>query len=632
MTPKEILKRYWSYNSFRPLQEEIINSVMSKQDTLALLPTGGGKSLCFQIPALMQEGICIVVSPLIALMKDQVENLRNRGVKALVVHSGMSANEVDAALDNAIYGSYKFLYLSPERLRTEMFKTRVSKMNVSFIAVDEAHCISQWGYDFRPDYLLIKEIQEYTGKIPIVALTATATPEVTLDIMNKLGFEKPNLIKGNFERENLSYVVRYTEDKNGSLLRIAKSLNGSGIVYVRERKRAQEIAGFLNSQGISADSYHAGFSSKLRSNKQDQWMSGTISVIVSTNAFGMGIDKGDVRFVCHYDMPESLEAYYQEAGRAGRDGERSFAVLLWNNHDIKRLRQIVKVTFPETEYLSSIYQKLYRFCDIAYGDGKDFVTRFNLKDFAIQYKLHAATAYYAIKYLESEGFLKLTEELNNPSRIMFIVNRDELYGVQLKDEILDTFIKSLLRLYQELFSNYVSIDEEFIARVTRNSVAAISAMLIKLSRMGVIAYIPGAKSPLLIFNLDRESESGFSISKESYTKKLDSFNKRIESVISYANQNTKCRSGYLVEYFGQKEWQKCGICDVCIGKKKMQESAGYQQEVERKLIELLIESPRTLSELTLLLNDDTKYYLELLRNMADRGGIKIEGDIIILIK
>ncbi|MDD4656889.1 MAG: RecQ family ATP-dependent DNA helicase [Bacteroidales bacterium] len=632
MTPKEILKRYWSYNSFRPLQEEIINSVMSKQDTLALLPTGGGKSLCFQIPALMQEGICIVVSPLIALMKDQVENLRNRGVKALVVHSGMSANEVDAALDNAIYGSYKFLYLSPERLRTEMFKTRVSKMNVSFIAVDEAHCISQWGYDFRPDYLLIKEIQEYTGKIPIVALTATATPEVTLDIMNKLGFEKPNLIKGNFERENLSYVVRYTEDKNGSLLRIAKSLNGSGIVYVRERKRAQEIAGFLNSQGISADSYHAGFSSKLRSNKQDQWMSGTISVIVSTNAFGMGIDKGDVRFVCHYDMPESLEAYYQEAGRAGRDGERSFAVLLWNNHDIKRLRQIVKVTFPETEYLSSIYQKLYRFCDIAYGDGKDFVTRFNLKDFAIQYKLHAATAYYAIKYLESEGFLKLTEELNNPSRIMFIVNRDELYGVQLKDEILDTFIKSLLRLYQELFSNYVSIDEEFIARVTRNSVAAISAMLIKLSRMSVIAYIPGAKSPLLIFNLDRESESGFSISKESYTKKLDSFNKRIESVISYANQNTKCRSGYLVEYFGQKEWQKCGICDVCIGKKKMQESAGYQQEVERKLIELLIESPRTLSELTLLLNDDTKYYLELLRNMADRGGIKIEGDIIILIK
>lgn len=632
MTPKDILKKFWAFDSFRPLQEEIIKSVMNKQDTLALLPTGGGKSLCFQIPALMQEGICIVVSPLIALMKDQVENLRNRGVKALVVHSGMSANEVDAALDNAIYGSYKFLYLSPERLRTEMFKTRVSKMNVSFIAVDEAHCISQWGYDFRPDYLLIKEIQEYTGKIPIVALTATATPEVTLDIMNKLGFEKPNLIKGNFERENLSYVVRYTEDKNGFLLRIAKSLNGSGIVYVRERKRAQEIADFLNSQGISADSYHAGFSSKLRSNKQDQWMSGTTRVIVSTNAFGMGIDKGDVRFVCHYDMPESLEAYYQEAGRAGRDGERSFAVLLWNNHDIKRLRQIVKVTFPETEYLSSIYQKLYRFCDIAYGDGKDFVTRFNLKDFAIQYKLHAATAYYAIKYLESEGFLKLTEELNNPSRIMFIVNRDELYGVQLKDEILDTFIKSLLRLYQELFSNYVSIDEEFIARVTRNSVAAITAMLIKLSRMGVIAYIPGAKSPLLIFNLDRESESGFSISKESYTKKLDSFNKRIESVISYANQNTKCRSGYLVEYFGQEEWQKCGICDFCIDKKKMQESAGYQQEVERKLIELLIESPRTLSELTLLLNDETKYYLELLRNMADRGGIKIEGDSIILIK
>lgn len=632
MNPKEILKRYWSYSSFRPLQEEIIKSIMDKQDTLALLPTGGGKSLCFQIPALIQEGICIVISPLIALMKDQVENLRKKGIKALVVHSGMSANEVDAALDNAIYGNYKFLYLSPERLRTDMFKTRVLKMNISFIAVDEAHCISQWGYDFRPDYLLIKDIQEYTGKIPIVALTATATTEVSLDIMEKLGFEKPNVIKGSFERENLSYVVRYAEDKNGSLLRIAKSISGSGIVYVRERKRAQEIADFLNSQGISADSYHAGFSSKLRSNKQDNWMNGSTSIIVSTNAFGMGIDKGDVRFVCHFDMPESIEAYYQEAGRAGRDGERSFAVLLWNNHDIKRLRQIVKVTFPETEYLSSIYQKLYRFCDIAYGDGKGFVTRFNLKEFAIKYKLHAASAYYAIKYLESEGLLKLTEELNNPSRIMFIVNRDELYGVQLKDQSLDAFIKSLLRLYQELFSTYVSIDEEFIARVTRNSVAAITSMLIKLSRMGVIAYIPGAKSPLLIFNFERESESGFSISKESYTKKLDSFNKRIESVISYANQNSKCRSGYLVEYFGQKKWKECGICDVCIAKKKMHDNPEYEQEVERKLLELLRESPRRLSELSILLKDESKYYLELLRNMADRGDIEIEGDTIILIK
>lgn len=631
-SPIDILKKYWSHDSFRPLQEEVINSIMDRQDTLVLLPTGGGKSLCFQIPALMQEGICIVVSPLIALMKDQVESLKRKGIKALAVHSGLSVSEVDAALDNAIYGNYKFLYLSPERLKTEMFRTRVQKMNVSFIAVDEAHCISQWGYDFRPDYLQINEILEYTGKVPIIALTATATLEVTQDIMEKLGFENPVLIKGNFERKNLSYVVRYTEDKNGSLLKIAKSVKGSGIVYVRERKKAQEIADFLKSQGISADSYHAGFSSKLRSTKQDDWMSGTTNVIVSTNAFGMGIDKGNVRFVCHFDMPESLEAYYQEAGRAGRDGELSYAVLLWNNHDVKRLRQIIKITFPDAQYLASIYQKLYNFFEIAYGHGKGVAARFNLIDFSKKYKLHAATAYYSIKYLESEGIVKLTEELDNPSRVMFIINRDELYGVQLKDNILDTFIKSLLRLYQGIFSDYVSIDEELIARVIRNSKAATTAMLIKLSQLKIIGYIPGAKSPLLIFNQERENENGFSISKDNYDKKLTSFSNRVESVISYSKESCKCRSGSLVEYFGQTEWANCGICDVCIGKKKQREADGYEQQIERKLVELLIESPRSLDELSILINDETKCYLDILRNMADRGGLKIEGDTIILVR
>lgn len=630
--PLEILKKYWSHNSFRPLQEEVINSIVNRQDTLVLLPTGGGKSLCFQIPALMQEGICIVVSPLIALMKDQVESLRRKGIKALVVHSGLSAGEVDAALDNAIYGDYKFLYLSPERLKTEMFRTRVQKMNVSFIAVDEAHCISQWGYDFRPDYLQIKEILEYTGKIPIIALTATATPEVTQDIMDNLGFENPLLIKGNFERDNLSYVVRYTEDKNGSLLKIAKSVIGSGIVYVRERKKAQEIADFLKSQGVSADSYHAGFSSKLRAAKQDDWMNGNTNVIVSTNAFGMGIDKGNVRFVCHFDMPESLEAYYQEAGRAGRDGKQSYAALLWNNYDIKRLRQIIRITFPDTEYLASIYQKLYRFFDIAYGHGSGLAVRFNLLDFSREYKLHAPTAYYAIKYLESEGILKLTEELDNPSRVMFIINRDALYGVQLKNDALDTLIKSLLRLYPGIFSSYVSIDEELIARTIRNSKAATTEMLIRLSQMKVITYIPGAKSPLLIFNQEREVEQGFYISKESYNKKLSSFSKRIESVISYSKESNKCRSGSLVEYFGQTEWKNCGICDICIGKKKQREAEGYEQQIERKLVELLIESPRTLDDLSLLINDETKCYLDILRDMADRGGIEVKGDTIFLAK
>lgn len=629
--PLDILKRYWSYDTFRPLQEEIIKSVLEGKDTLALLPTGGGKSICFQIPALMSDGICIVISPLIALMKDQVENLKSRGIKALAVHSGMTHYEVDAALDNAIFGNYKFLYLSPERISTDIFRIRASKMNVSFVVVDEAHCISQWGYDFRPEYLKIKDIFEVIGRVPVIALTATATRIVSADIMERLSFREPNIISGRFERENLSYVVRHSEDKNGQLLRVIKSVRGSGIVYVRERRRAEEIAAFLRSQDIQADSYHAGYSSKLRSSKQDDWMNGTTDIIVATNAFGMGIDKGDVRFVCHFDMPESMEAYFQEAGRAGRDGKRSYAVLLWNGNDTRRLRQIVTLTFPDINYLKDIYQKLYRYFNYTYGAGKGESVRFNLMEFSLNYKLNATMAYYAIKILEGEGFLKLTEEIENPSRIMFLINRDELYAVQLKNESLDSFIKSILRLYEGLFSGYVSIDEEYIAKITRNSKAAVVSMLIRLSRMGVIGYIPGAVSPLLIFLEERLEEKGLYISEQKYEKRKDAFEQRIESVIGYVKEEQFCRSAFIVDYFGQEKSSDCGICDICIGKRRSVDSKYYKLDIERRVIETLIDSPKTLEEIALLINDETKSYIEIIREMSDRGGVRIDGDMITLV-
>ncbi len=628
--PREILKKHWGFEAFKPMQEEIINSILKGRDTLALLPTGGGKSLCFQIPAIMSEGLCLVISPLIALMKDQVENLKQRGIRALAVHSGMTSLEVDIALDNAIFGNYKFLYLSPERLRTEIFKARAAKMNISYVVVDEAHCISQWGYDFRPEYLMIKDIFEVIERVPIVALTATATPQVSVDIMEKLSFTEHNIIKGRFERENLSYVVRHSEDKYGQLLRIIKSVKGSGIVYVRERKRAEEIAAFLKAQNLSADSYHAGYSPESRVKKQEEWMNGATDVIVSTNAFGMGIDKGDVRFVCHFDLPESLEAYFQEAGRAGRDGVRAYAVLLWNNEDIRRLRQIASLNFPDIEYIRDIYQKLYRIYNYTYGEGKGESVRFNLSEFALNYKLNASLTYYAVKALETEGLLKLTEELDNPSRVMFLVNRDELYAVQLKNEPLDSFIKSLLRLYEGLFSGYQSIDEEYIAKMIRNSKASVSSMLIRLSRMKVISYIPGAVSPLLIFLEERLEEKGLYISESKYEERREAFNSRIEKVIDYVQQNSMCRSSYIISYFGQSELTDCDFCDICLEKKRVGEGKYFRAGIEKRVVEILSDSPKTLGEIAVIINDETKTYLEILRDMADLGMIKIEGDKITL--
>lgn len=626
---KGILKKYWGYDEFRPMQEEIISSALAGKDTLALMPTGGGKSICFQVPAMAKDGICLVVSPLIALMKDQVQNLSNKGIKALAVYSGMTYNQIDAALDNAIYGDYKFLYVSPERLHTGIFRERVRKMDINFLVVDEAHCISQWGYDFRPAYLEISKIKELIGDVPVIALTATATKSVAEDIMRILNFSEPNVISSGFERKNLSYVVRNVDDKFGNMLKICNGVPGTGIVYVRERKRCEEISSFLRQNGITADFYHAGLSKELRNAKQDSWIKGETRVIVATNAFGMGIDKPDVRFVIHYDLPDSLEAYFQEAGRGGRDGNRSYATMLWNSTDISRLRQIHTISFPDIQYIKEIYQKVFIYLNIPYEEGKESVNKFNLVEFSKKYSLNSVSAYYAIKYLEQEGYWELTDELDNPSKIMFIVGRDELYKVQIDNPDLDSFIKSILRIYTALFSRITPIDEEYIARVTMDSPAGVKEKLIQLSRLRIIRYIPKVRTPLIIMNYERLVESNLYISQKRYQERKDLFQKRIESIISYVKEDNICRSRMLIDYFGQKVETDCGICDICIRNRNNSNSSSRQLTVRNHIHELLSKNGKMkIQDFETEAGDEYKFYLQVLREMIDNGEVSVNGEYI----
>lgn len=617
---REILKQYWGYDTFRPMQEEIIESALKGQDTLALMPTGGGKSICFQLPAMIRPGLCLVVSPLIALIKDQVQALDEKGIKALAVYSGMSRHQIDVALDNAIYGDYKFLYVSPERLQTPVFTERVRKMEINFLVVDEAHCISQWGYDFRPAYLQIKEVKKLIGDVPVIALTATATKKVAEDIVNILEFREPVIIASGFERPNLSYVVRNVEDKYGHILKICKGVGGTGIVYVRERKKSEEIARFLQQSGISADFYHAGLSKDMRSLKQDKWKNNEIRVIAATNAFGMGIDKPDVRFVIHFDMPDSPEAYFQEAGRGGRNGMRAYATLLWNNSDLARLRQIHTVSYPGIEYIKEIYQKVFIYLGIPYEAGEGMVSRFELQGFARKFSLNSVSAYYAIKYIEQEGYWELTDEVDNPSRILFTVNRDELYKVQVDNVHLDSFIKSLLRMYTALFSKLTPIDEEYIARITMDSVAGVRDKLLTLSRMGIIKFIPRVRTPLLIINNERLVEANLYISRKRYEERKNLFKERIESMITYATTDHICRSRQLIEYFGQPVPKDCGMCDVCLRKKQNENiQQARQRAAEHILQHLSGRSPATadIQEIEILAGDEYRLYLDVLRELID---------------
>ena len=569
----ETLKKYWGYASFRPMQEEIISEALADRDVLAILPTGGGKSVCFQVPAMMRDGICLVVSPLIALMKDQVQNLRERGIPALAVYSGMTYREIDIALDNAIYGAYKFLYVSPERLRTELFQARLSRMNVNYLVVDEAHCISQWGYDFRPDYLAIAEIRKIVGKtVPVIALTATATPQVAEDIMEKLAFSKPNKLTGDFARPNLSYVFRETDNKMGQLLKVCQKVDGSGIVYVSRRKNAEDIAAFLQTQGIEAEGYHAGLPREERSRIQDAWKSGQTRVIVSTNAFGMGIDKPDVRFVCHYDMPDTLEGYFQEAGRAGRDGKSSYAVLLWNRTDVQKIRKTVRAMYPPLDYIRDIYQKVHVYLGYAYEEGKDASAKFELEPFARHFHLHARTAYHAIKYLETAGYWTLTETLQIPAKIQFTVSRDELYRVQLGNEETDRFVKLLLRMYTGLFTEYVPVDEAKIARAGRYAPDVVTEKLRQLSRRQLLKYIPAINAPMLCLHYERLDDRNLRLPKTEYEERLKRRTDRLEALVALVENDAECRCTQMYRYFGQAAGAPCGHCDVCLARKQAAKS------------------------------------------------------------
>ena len=562
MTAQETLKEYWGYDGFRPKQEEIVSAALEGRDVLAILPTGGGKSVCFQVPGMMKDGIAIVVTPLIALMKDQVQNLTARGIRALCINAGMGRREVDNALNNALYGDFKFLYVSPERLGTRLFQNYVQEMKVSFIVVDEAHCISQWGYDFRPDYLQIGKLRELVDA-PVIALTATATPQVAEDIMERLGFRDKCLIKSGFERPNLSYIVRRTEDKLGQLLNICNSVSGTGIVYVRSRKKTEELSAFLSANGVSASFYHAGLGQQSRTDRQEQWKSDKIRVMVCTNAFGMGIDKPDVRFVIHFDVPDSPEAYFQEAGRGGRDGKRSFAVMLWNSSDVKRLRQLETVSFPSLEYIEDIYHKVHIFYQIPYDAGVGRQLKFNLEEFCKHFNLQRSSAYYAIQYIEKTSHWTFSEDVDISTKVQIMVDRNDLYDIEFQNPKLAYLLEILMRRYTGLYSYPVPIDEDYVAAQVGVQVPMLRQMLYQLSLEHVIRYVPCDHATVIFLHHDRLRPKNVNLDPKRYAMLKSSFGERMQKMIDYVSQEDTCRSAYLLEYFGQSESADCGTCDIC---------------------------------------------------------------------
>lgn len=562
-TYKQILTKYWGFTSFRPLQEEIIRSVDSRLDTLALMPTGGGKSITFQVPALANEGICLVITPLISLMKDQVDRLNKLEIKSIAIHSGMTAEEIEISLENAIYGDYKFLYVSPERISTRIFQSRVSRLNLSLVAVDEAHCISQWGYDFRPSYLKIARLRDHISEdVPFLALTASATPQVVNDIVDKLEFRKANILRTSFSRRNISYLVRKVEDKAAYLIKTVGRVQGSGIVYVRSRKRCKEVADLLQKNGIVADYYHAGLTDELRNQRQASWTSGETRVIVATNAFGLGIDKPDVRFVIHWDIPDSIENYYQESGRAGRDGNTSFAVLLVAPADKGRLTDSIRKKFPEIEKIKDTYEAICNWLQVPLGSGKDNVFDFNMSDFVSRYRMPVIETYNSLQFLQREGYMEFTEEINNPSRVHFIVSRDDLYKFQVANESFDAFIKLLLRSYTGMFSNFVPVNEEALAKKSAAPGETIYQYLVKLASLNIIRYIPGKKTALVIFTEERLERKALMLSPDNYLHVKEKYEMRLDKMIDYAESDNRCRSILILDYFGE-ESDRCGICDVC---------------------------------------------------------------------
>jgi ATP-dependent DNA helicase RecQ len=626
----DILKQYWGHTEFREPQLEIIESVCSGNDTLALMPTGGGKSITFQIPGIVMDGLCLVVSPLIALMKDQVENLRERGIKAAAIYSGMTREEIIVALDNCIYGDYKFLYVSPERLSTDLFLSRLPHLQVNLLAIDESHCISQWGYDFRPSYLNIADIREHLPEVPILALTATATPDVVKDIQSRLRFKQPNVFRKGFERPNLSYVVRPTEDKEKMLLQILKKTPGSAVVYVRSRKRTKEISDILRKTGITADYFHAGLTNEQKDNRQKQWKSGACRVIVATNAFGMGIDKSDVRLVIHLDLPDSLEAYFQEAGRAGRDGKRSYAVLLYQKADSSKLKKRLSDSFPNKETVRDVYVSLAHYFQIPEGGGRDSMLAFDLIDFCSRFHYNSNQGYHALKLLEQAGYLQLTEELDNPSRVCFLSKREDLYYVKLGDPVSDELLQVLLRSYTGLFADYTPIQEEVLAKRLGIQPKDVYDKLLYMARTGIIHFIPRKKSPYIFYTLGREARDRIRLPREIYEDMRDRYQARIDNMLSYSTNDQVCRSRQLLLYFGQKDSKSCGCCDVCLHKNEAGVGNYDFDQIWNYVRNRLSEKPEFLTTLV----DESEFVpekiLKVIRYQLNEGSLKPNGDRLIL--
>ena len=563
---QEILKQYWGYDSFRDLQEEIITSIGEGKDTLGLMPTGGGKSITFQVPALAQSGLCIVITPLIALMKDQVQNLRKRGIKALAIYSGMTRQEIVTALENCIFGDYKFLYISPERLDTEIFRIKLRSMKVSMITVDESHCISQWGYDFRPAYLKIAEIRELLPGVPVLALTATATPEVVKDIQSRLNFREENVFRMSFERKNLAYIVRKTDNKTGELLHILKRIDGSAIIYVRNRRRTKEITELLMQEGITADFYHAGLDNAVKDLRQKRWQNGEIRVMVATNAFGMGIDKPDVRIVLHIDLPDSPEAYFQEAGRAGRDGLKAYAVILYAKSDKMTLHKRVADTFPEKEYILQVYEHLQYYYQMAMGDGFQCIREFNLEEFCRKFKYFPVPVDSALKILTQAGYLEYTDEQDNASRILFTIRRDELYKLREMGTEAETLIQTILRSYTGVFTDYAYISEDTVAIRTGLTRQQIYNILVTLTKRRIVDYIPHKKTPYIIYTRERLELRYLHIPASVYEERKARYEARIKAMEEYVTSESVCRSRMLLRYFGEKNEHNCKQCDVCLNR------------------------------------------------------------------
>lgn len=628
MEIQEILKQYWGYEEFRPLQEEIILSVLSGKDTLALMPTGGGKSITYQIPALAMEGVCIVITPLIALMKDQVEELQKRRIAAEAIYTGLASEVVETAINKAKVAKVKFLYLSPERLASKYFREQLKQMPVSILAVDEAHCISQWGYDFRPSYLQIAEVRSFFPNVPVLALTATATPEVVVDIQDKLKFAKQHVLSKSFRRENISYVVRKANDKLGELVHILSKLQTSGIVYVRKRATAEELVHFLTDKGIVADYYHAGLTSFQRVQKQERWKKGEVQVIVATNAFGMGIDKPDVRIVVHFDIPDSPEAYFQEAGRAGRDGKKAYAVLLYNEATLTALKKRIDQAYPEKKYIREVYQALANFFCIEEGTGKGMAFEFDPDVFVKTFKLDYVSALAAIEILQVSGYLECTTDIHSQSRITFLVLRDQLYKIELEDELTERLVELVLRTCAGIFVQYAYIDESYFAERLGVNRDQLYHALLNLAKRRIINYIPGNDRPYIVYHQPRVPASYLHISRNAYEDRKESYAKKVRNMVDYVEDQKGCRQLYLMAYLGQTEKYPCGICDHCLEEKK-RIGKSEQKATDQKIMALLQQGNRELRELILLTGEEREWVVGRIRYLLETEKIIYKSPILL---